>query len=78
MNFAIVDRHGFFRTSTKVRSTHGTAEAAVRVAKRDRVSIPGGPKIQSAAMVITCADGDLAKGETIYADQIGRQYQKIW
>lgn len=60
MNFAIVDRHGFFRTSTKVRSTHGTAEAAVRVAKRDRVSIPGGPKIQSAAMVITCADGDLA------------------
>ena len=51
MNFAVIDRHGFFRNTTTVRSTHGTAEAAVRVAKRDRVSIPGGPKIQSAAMV---------------------------
>ena len=78
MNFAIVDRHGFFRNTTKVRSTHATAEAAIRVAKRDRVSLPGGPKNQSAAMVITCADGNLIKGETIYADQIGRQCRKVW
>ena len=76
MNFAVVGRHGFFRTSTKVRSTHATAEAAVRVAKRDRVSIPGGQKNQSCSMVIA---GDyFAKGETVYADQIGRQYRKVW
>lgn len=78
MNFAVIDRHGFFRNTTTVRSTHGTAEAAIRAAKRDRVSLPGGTKNQSCSMVITCASGDLAKGETVYADQVGTMYRKVW
>ena len=74
--FAVIDRDGFFRSTTKVYSVHATEAAAIRVAKQHRVSLPGNPPNQSSAMVIRCESG-FSKGETIYSDTIRRQYPVV-
>ena len=75
--FAVIDRDGFFRDTTKVYSAHATEAAAVKAAKQYKVSIPGNQPGQSSAMVIRCESG-FSKGETIYSDTIRRQYPVVW
>lgn len=75
--FAVIDRDGFFRDTTKVYSAHATEAAAIKAAKQYKVSIPGNRPDQSSAMVIRC-EGGFSKGETVYGDTIRRQYPVVW
>jgi hypothetical protein len=75
--YAVIDRDGFFRDTTKVYSAHATEAAAIKAAKTYRVSIPGNKPNQSSAMVIR-SEGGFTKGETIYRDTIRRQYPVVW
>lgn len=76
LNYAVIDRDGFFRDVTQVWSAHRTPEAAIREAKRHRVTLPGGKPCQSTAMVIKGAS--FTRGEKIYRDEIRRTYKVIW
>jgi ketosteroid isomerase-like protein len=76
--FAVIDRDGFFRGTTKVYSAHSTEKAAISQATRYRVSNPGNNPNQSCAMVIRTSEGGFCKGETIYADNIRRTYPVVW
>jgi hypothetical protein len=74
--YAVIARDGFFRDSTKVQSTHSTKDAAIKAARRRRVSMPGRSP-QSSAMVIQSQDG-FSKGQTIYGDTIRSLYPVVW
>lgn len=76
--YAVIDRDGFFRDTTKVYSAHVTEAAAVKAAKQHKVNIPGNRPNQSSAMVIRSEGRRFTKGETIYRDMIRRQYPVVW
>ena len=67
--FAVIDRDGFFRDTTKVYSAHATEAAAVKAAKRHKVSMPGNGPNQFSAMVIRC-DGGFSKGGVITRNKL--------
>lgn len=75
--YAVIDRDGFFRHTTKVYSAHETETAAIKAANKHRVSIPGNSPNQSSGMVIK-SDGGFRKGETIYRDTIRSLYPVVW
>ncbi len=76
--YAVIDRHGFFRDYTYVYSAHGTKAAAIKAANKHRISLPGGPVAQSTAMVIHSQNGTFAKGEKVYSDTVGRLFPVVW
>jgi hypothetical protein len=75
--FAVIDREGFFQHTTQVYSAHATEAAAIKAAKKYRVTIAGNQPNQSSAMVIR-SEGGFTKGEAIYRDVIRRQYPVVW
>jgi hypothetical protein len=75
--YAVIDRDGFFRDYTRVYSAHASEAAAIKAAKRHRVSIPGQPSNQSSAMVIR-ARGAFRKWQKIHRTQIRAQYSVVW
>lgn len=75
--YAVIDRDGFFRDTTRVYSAHSTEAAAIKAANQHRVSIPGNQSNQSTAMVIRGSSG-FHCGETIYRVDIRKVYPVVW